>query len=146
MRVIIASSLSEFIFTIIVFLIKFIGKTSYNHIFKLMLISFLTKLVVSYILVIPISLIVTLIKNSIQGDENQIDRNHATIVNKLTELYSSTNVSYFKEIDIDHPISHPLGSYSKPIEVTNLQFRTFTAGKSIVITLADNPSTKQLTL
>ena len=129
-----ASAISELVFTICSFIVEFIGLTSFSHIVSLIIASYLVKLIVNPILVIPIALITRFIKNheNIQVYDHQ---NSAKIfdtdpdiltISKITELYTESNGnSYFRDVIIPTTVKHLLGNYSEIIKVSGIMFRDF---------------------
>jgi uncharacterized integral membrane protein (TIGR00697 family) len=134
LRSIAASSIGELIFTICAYLAEFTGLTPMSKILELMITSYLIKLAVNFMLVMPASFIVKAIKyrnNLSHSATNQSNLfNYLTEENfkthKIYELYTGNdNKSYFKEIVINPSIKHPLGLYSEKFKVSGLIFREF---------------------
>lgn len=128
-----ASSIGELIFTLCAYLIEFIGKTSSGNIMQLIMVSYLIKLTINPILIIPIAILTRKIKHS-EGIIEYSDMSTNNILksfvqqnistSKVTELYTGVDSkSYFKDVIIETPVVHPLGSYSNGVKVTQLQFR-----------------------
>lgn len=125
-----ASSLGELIFTVCVYLIEFLGKTNSHNIFQLLVVSYVVKLIINPIFVIPVAIIAGYLKKKINNplDLNKIKTPENAIISKLIELYTSDDgKSYFRDVILDTPIKHPLGLYSKKFNVADLQFREFSA-------------------
>lgn len=129
-----ASAIGELIFTICAFLVEFVGMVSMSKIIELIIVSYLVKIIVNHILIIPASVLARIIKcyesipvyNSSAEVElfNHLLSNNK--VSKITEIFTGKDSkSYFKETLIRPSIKHPLGLYSEKIKVSNLIFREF---------------------
>ncbi len=135
LRSIAASSIGELIFTICAYLAEFTGLTPMSKILELMITSYLIKLAVNLILVMPASIIVKAIKYR-KNNLSHIAPSQSNLFNylaredskshKIYEIYTGdNNKSYFKEIFIKPSIKHPLGLYSEKFKVSGLIFREF---------------------
>jgi uncharacterized integral membrane protein (TIGR00697 family) len=130
-----ASAIGELIFTICAYIVEFAGMTPISKIIELMAISYLVKLIINPILLIPASILTKFIKYhenisvySSLKQSNLFDhllQNNGKI-SKISELFTGQdNKSYFKEVIIKPSIKHPLGLYSEKIKVSGLVFREF---------------------
>lgn len=132
-RALITSSISELVFTIVVFIIEFHRLTSLTTTFKLIAVSFmfkeLTLPVLSLLIAAPI---VAYIKNQ----SPPTDYKSTSIIEMYTD--AKTNKSKFRELNIDLGINHPLGQYSNNIPVQNIMFRKFPAGLTFDMHTAPN--------
>ncbi len=97
-------------------------------------ISYLIKLAVNFILVMPASIIVKAIKyrkNNLSHTPSQSNlfnylAQEDSKAHKMYEIYTGdNNKSYFKEIIIKPSIQNPLGLYSQKFKVSGLVFREF---------------------
>ena len=133
-----ASSIGELIFTISAYLIEFTGIVSTSKLIELITISYLFKLILNLILVIPATIITKFIKhheNFSKDTKEYNGLNQEDLFNYLPDninpskinsiVTGQDNKSYFEEIIIKPSVKHPLGLYSEKIKVTNLIFREF---------------------
>ena len=128
-----ASSIGELVFTICAYLIEFTGMTPINNILHLMAISYLFKLVINPMLVIPIAIIAKIIKQheGINLYDGMVEKHPISdylqgdsTVFKITEMYATEdNSSHFRDIVLQTPVKHILGNYSNKISVSDLMFR-----------------------
>ena len=122
-RSIIASSISEILFTVVVYVIEFHNIISTSSTFKLILVSFLFKQLISPILIIVMA---SPIVFYIRKNTSFQDVNNTNIIEIYTDAIS--NKSKFRECEINLGINHPLGQYSDNINVKDMMFRKFPAG------------------
>lgn len=126
-----ASSIGELIFTIFAYMFEFFGKTSTGNIIELITVSYLIKLIINPILIIPVTIVTELIKRSegiTKGSTltDDVIQTQGGSSPKVIEIYTADdNKSYFKENVIETPLLHPLGNYSNKVKVAEMQFRTF---------------------
>lgn len=124
---IIASALSEILFTFVVFFIEFHGLASIKSTLQLIAASFFIKQLLTPLYIIAIANpIVRYI--SARHRYNNILSPHNFANRDIVEIYSCNGLSYFRRKLIPLDINHPLGQYSSPEKVSELNFRRFPAG------------------
>lgn len=131
-----SSSIGEMAFTVCAYSTGFFGVTSYSVIVKLMLVSYVVKVLLNPLLVFPIAVVADLIKKiehhakdlqkNVIESHNQQDLNQQELSNsfKITKLISNDlGESIFVTEDILLPITHALGCYSNLLPVKGMMFR-----------------------
>jgi uncharacterized integral membrane protein (TIGR00697 family) len=117
-----STSIGEFFFTILVYLIGFHGFTSFSIILKLILISFCIKIIANPLMIAPISILVNFLKkyeNLSDFPEKVVPDNNAT----FTVIASNGENAYFIDQDVKLMPKYPLGFYSKDFPAKSFSIR-----------------------
>lgn len=122
MRSIGSTSIGEFVFTVLVYVIGFHGFTSLPTIFKFIMVSFAIKIVANPLMAAPINILANYLKKYENGHRSTKDLasngKEISVQNKKTafvEIESNGNETYFVDRNIEFIHEHIIGVHSKDI-------------------------------
>lgn len=129
-----SSTIGEMAFTVCAYMTGFFGVTSYLIIVKLMVVSYVVKVLLNPLLVFPIAALADIVKKFEHDDNHRItskqcsQKNQVTKTDpnkfKITKLTNNDDGdSIFVQEYIDLPMAHALGSYSNLLPTQGMMFR-----------------------
>ncbi len=129
-----ASSIGELFFTICAYLIGFLGVTPFEVIVKLIAVSYLVKICINPLMIIPISIIAKQVRNYEERTNKRWVYEVIHNKEKPKSLKLTTNnlgESCFVVDFIPTTVIHQLGRYSKDLSISHAFFREMIAGSYI---------------
>lgn len=148
-RIFLATSIGELVFFLIASLLQFAGLYSFMIIFKIIAIAYLINVIMNIILIIPTAIITNTLKRAeginlydANNGKNLFDSINEVVRNttKLTKLYTADdNKTYFTDIEIEIPMRHELGHYSKEYSAIGFKIREFKPNATIDWHTSPNP-------
>lgn len=125
-----SSTIGELAFTVCAYATGFVGVTSYDVIIKLMAVSYLVKICLNPLMILPISVLTTFIKNLEERSlrANLVKGNTVTNYKSLRILNNEEGDSYFIIDQIPVPDLHALGKRSEDLNAKEVFFREMVPG------------------